>query len=109
MRTTDTCAIIVRWRKEPLLWTEEEISLIRSGKTVDELCELLPHRTKKSIINKRSRILPARQKQWTMDERRILQQYYQEEGESISLRLPGRSWDSIRSQAYYLRKRGWDL
>lgn len=92
-----------------MLWNEEEISLLKSGRGIDELCELLPHRTRKSILNKKSRVKPAGQKQWTTSERRILEQFYESEGEAVQERLPGRTWDSIRSQVYYLRKRGWNI
>lgn len=104
----ETYVITVRWRRELLLWTEEEIFLLRSGKGIDELCELLPHRTRKTIQNKKAKVAPV-QKAWTTTERRILEDYYEEEGEGILPRLPGRTWDSIRSQVYYLRKRGWNI
>lgn len=92
-----------------MLWTDEEIAILRKSISIEEMCELLPHRTRKSIVNKKSRVKPSGQVQWTMDERRILQQYYSEEKEEITARLPGRTWDSIRSQVYYLRKRGWEI
>lgn len=92
-----------------MLWTEDEIAILRRNISIEEMCELLPHRTRKSILNKKSRVKPAGQTQWTMDERRILQLHYSEEGEEVMARLPGRTWDSIRSQVYYLRKRGWDI
>lgn len=72
------------------------------------MCAKLPHRTRKSILNKRSK-LGYTSGRWTQDERRILQEYYAEEGEKVSERLPGRTWDSIRAQVYYLRKRGWTI
>lgn len=92
-----------------MLWTEEETEILGMDISIEEMCELLPHRTRKSILNKKSRVRPTGQTQWTMDERRILQIYYTEEKENILTRLPGRTWDSVRSQVYYLRKRGWEI
>lgn len=91
-----------------MLWTKEEIITIKSDLSIDEMCEKLPHRTRKSILNKRSK-LGYSTPRWTEDERRILQEYYADEGESVTERLPGKTWDAIRSQVYYLRKRGWKV
>jgi hypothetical protein len=90
------------------LWKPEEIRILKSGASIDEICTKLPHRTRKSILNKRSK-LGAVSPRWTQDERCILQEYYEEEGENIVERLPGKTWDAIRSQVYYLRKRGWKI
>lgn len=89
-------------------WTKEEIYLLRSNKTIDELCALMPERGRKSIQNKRAKVAP-RQLAWTTDERRILEKYYADEGEDIVDRLPGRTLGAIRSQVHYLRKRGWNI
>lgn len=91
-----------------MLWKPYEIAILKSNRTVDQMCEELPHRTRKSILNKKSKI-GATAPRWTQDERLILQQYYAEEGEAIVERLPGKTWDAIRSQVYYLRKRGWKI
>lgn len=91
-----------------MLWKPQELVIIKSSIPIDEMCEKLPHRTRKSILNKRSK-LGYSSPRWTTDERSILQEYYAEEGESITERLPGKTWDSIRSQVYYLRKRGWKI
>lgn len=92
-----------------MLWTKEEIAILRQNLSIEEMEALLPHRTRKSIQNKKSRVTPALQVQWTQDERNLLARYYEEEGQAVMERLPGRSWDSIRSQVYYLRKRGWSI
>ena len=91
-----------------MLWKPQELVIIKSSIPIDEMCEKLPHRTRKSILNKRSK-LGYSTPRWTEDERSILQEYYTEEGESITERLPEKTWDSIRSQVYYLRKRGWKI
>jgi len=91
-----------------LLWSKDEIITIKSDLSIDEMCKKLPHRTRKSILNKRSK-LGYSTPRWTEDERRILQEFYSDEGESITERLPGKTWDAIRSQVYYLRKRGWKV
>lgn len=88
-----------------MLWSKDEIITIKSDLSIDEMCKKLPHRTRKSILNKRSK-LGYSTPRWTEDERRILQEFYSDEGESITERLPGKTWDAIRSQVYYLRKRG---
>lgn len=47
-------------------------------------------------------------KPWSKLERNILKQYYGEIPiKSLIDKLPGRTEKSIRSQVYYLRKRGW--
>lgn len=90
------------------MWSKDEIITIKSDLSIDEMCKKLPHRTRKSILNKRSK-LGYSTPRWTEDERRILQEFYSDEGESITERLPGKTWDAIRSQVYYLRKRGWKV
>lgn len=91
-----------------MLWKLSEIIILKSNRTVDQMCAELPHRTRKSILNKRSKI-GASAPRWTEEERQLLLDYYSEEGESITERLPNKTWDSIRSQVYYLRKRGWKI
>lgn len=91
-----------------MLWKPYELSILKSTKSIDEMCEELPHRSRKSILNKRSK-LGYTTSRWTEKERQVLLEFYEAEGESVTVRLPGRTWDSIRSQAYYLRKRGWKL
>lgn len=91
-----------------MLWKPQELVIIKSSIPIDEMCEKLPHRTRKSILNKRSK-LGYSTPRWTENERSILQEYYEVEGEAITERLPGKTWDSIRSQVYYLRKRGWKI
>ena len=91
-----------------MLWKIEEIWILQSDISVDEMCKKLPHRTRKSILNKRSKI-GAVAPRWTEDERALLLEYYADEGESITERLPKKTWDAIRSQVYYLRKRGWKI
>jgi hypothetical protein len=91
-----------------MLWKPHEIRILKSSLTIDEMCAELPHRTRKSILNKRSK-MGVTAPRWTADERSILQEYYEEEGEQIVERLPGKTWDAIRSQVYYLRKRGWKI
>lgn len=91
-----------------MLWKPEELRILKSSISIDEMCQKLPHRTRKSILNKRSK-LGYTSGRWTAEERNVLQEYYEDEGEAVAERLPGRTWDSIRSQVYYLRKRGWSI
>jgi hypothetical protein len=91
-----------------MLWKPYELKILKSNLTIDEMCDELPHRTRKSILNKRSK-LGYTSSRWTEKERQILQEFYAEEGEKVVDRLPGRTWDSVRSQVYYLRKRGWKV
>ena len=91
-----------------MIWKPQELAILKSNSSIDEMCEQLPHRTRKSILNKRSK-LGYTSGRWTEKERQTLQEFYAEEGEQVVERLPGRTWDSVRSQVYYLRKRGWKI
>lgn len=47
---------------------------------------------------------------WTHNERVILTKFYGKvTSEELLKLLPGKTMDAIRSQVYYLRKRGWGL
>ena len=91
-----------------MIWKPQELAILKSDISINEMCEKLPHRTRKSILNKRSK-LGYTSGRWTEKERQILQEFYADEGEQVVGRLPGRTWDSVRSQVYYLRKRGWKV
>jgi hypothetical protein len=91
-----------------MLWKPHEIGILKSNISIDEMCKKMPYRTRKSILNKKSKI-GAITPRWTEVERSILQEFYSEEGENILERLPGKTWDAVRSQVYYLRKRGWKI
>jgi len=47
-------------------------------------------------------------KPWSIRERVLLKEYYYKSDEEELLKiLPGRTYNSIRKQVSYLRKRGW--
>jgi len=47
-------------------------------------------------------------KPWSIRERILLKEYYYKSNEEELLKLlPGRTYNSIRKQVSYLRKRGW--
>jgi len=47
-------------------------------------------------------------KPWTHDERNLLRNYYHcKTQEELLEMFPDRTWNSIRKQVSYLKKRGW--
>lgn len=95
------------------MWSEEDIQFLFDNPTMSiiDIAAVLG-KSESAVKSKRSRlgIRSEDMKPWTADERRILQFNYEkiEKAELMKL-LPGRSWDSIRSQAAFLRKRQWNL
>lgn len=97
------------------MWSEDEINILidNPDMSLEDLAALLPGRTIGSIKSKRSRLKiragsDRGQTPWTHSERLLLQKHYANKEKILEL-LPHRTWDSIRSQAGWLRKRGWDL
>ena len=93
-------------------WTKEEIEFLKENRELSHAeagFQLL--RSEASVRNKRSELglLSLKRRAWTYEERCILRQYYHAEGEKIMSRLPGRSWQAIKSQVLYLRKRKWKI
>jgi hypothetical protein len=89
-------------------WTKDEIQLLRTL-SLEELYEQFPHRSRSAIQIKRSRVTAQKLKRWTREERLILERHYSSEGREILARLPNRSWEAVKSQVLYLRKRGWNI
>lgn len=92
------------------MWTDEEIEILWQNResTLADLKKLLPNRSESAIKAKRSRLQIRSdwsQKRWSHAEKELLQKYV---GDLKTLRelLPQRSWESIRSQITFLRKRG---
>ena len=93
-------------------WTPKELEYIKNEQlSLEELCSLMPSRTRNSISIKRRRVLRKRQNQrWRREERDILKQYYGVISiEELQEMLPNRSEGSIRGQVAYLKKCGWSF
>ena len=95
------------------MWSEEDIQFLFDNPTMSIInIAAVLGKSESAVKSKRSRlgIRSEDMKPWTADERRILQFNYEkiEKAELMKL-LPGRSWDAIKSQAYFLRKRQWNL
>lgn len=99
------------------MWEEKEIQILfdNPDMSISDLAKLLPGRSEGSIKAKRSRLKiragsERGQKPWTHSERILLQENYGKLSKTEILEiLPDRSWDSIRSQASWLNKRGWNI
>ena len=96
------------------MWTDEEIEFLfeNTNMSILDIAQAL-EKTTSAVRSKRSRLKIRSGDStnlWTAEERRILQEHYgtktSKEFEEI---LPNRSWNSIRSQAYYLRCRHWNI
>lgn len=93
-----------------MLWTDEEKELLQSNLSLEELRERLPHRTERAIVAKRSKLRKNRLRRWTTDEKNKLVEMYNSNATVEEMEKEfERSWAAIRSQAHYLRKRGWKL
>ena len=94
------------------MWSEEDIQFLFDNPTMSILdIAAALGKSESAVKSKRSRlkIRSEEMKPWTADERRILQYNYEKGREELMNLLPGRSWDAIRSQATFLRKRQWNL
>lgn len=95
------------------MWSEDEIQFLFDNPkmSIKNIAATLG-KTEGAVKAKRSRlgIRTEDLNPWTADERRILQFYYEKtEKAELMKMLPGRSWDAIRSQASWLRKRQWTI
>lgn len=96
------------------MWSEEEIQFLLDNPTMSlfNLAKTLGKsedavRSKRSRLKIRSGVVPSL---WTAEERYILQMNYEDLNKSELMKLlPNRTWDSIRAQVAYLRKRGWNI
>jgi len=95
------------------MWSEDEIQFLFDNPkmSIKDIAVALG-KTEGAVRAKRSR-LGIRTEEvipWTADERRIVQLHYGEtDKEELMNLLPGRSWNAIRSQAFWLRKRQWNV
>ena len=95
------------------MWTEDEIQFLFDNPkmSIIDIARIL-NRTDDAVKSKRSRLGIRSEdtpRPWTRDERNLLAQNY-ERGRNELLKLfPDRSWDAIRSQAAWLRKRQWSI
>lgn len=94
------------------MWSEEDIEFLFQNPTMSiaNIAAIL-EKSEASVKSKRSRlgIRTEDAKPWTADERRILQYNYEKGKTELMQLLPGRSWNAIRSQAAFLRKRQWNI
>jgi len=95
-----------------LTWLKYELDLLRdTSLSIEELCELMPKRTRNAILIRRRRLLHKRQnRRWLREEQDILKKYYGVlEMEELQKLLPKRTPDAIRSQVTYLKSCGWSF
>lgn len=94
------------------MWSKEEIQFLYDNPSMSlkDLAAHLPGRTEGSIRAKRSRLKivagsETGKRPWTEKEREIVYLHYGKlSKDEIMNLLPERTWDSIRSQAGWLRK-----
>lgn len=86
-------------------WTDNEIEILKrsysDGVTLDEICNLLPNRSKTSIGSMASKlgITTRHAVPWTREEDNIIREYYPEFGVKILPSLDGRSKDQLVRRA----------
>ena len=96
------------------MWSQEEIAFLMANPSMSliDIAKKLG-RSESAVRGKRSRLKihsGVSTSQWTMDERQILRENYGKVArETMEELLPSRTWDSIRSQASYLRARKWNI
>lgn len=94
------------------MWSEEEIQFLFDNPkmSIIDIARKLG-KTESAVKSKRSRLKITTEtcRQWTSDEKRILQYNYDKGKDELMKLLPGRTWDAIRSRARFLRKGKWNL
>jgi len=95
------------------MWSENDINFLfeNPNMSIPNIAKALG-KSESAVKTKRSRlgIRTESTKPWTDEERRILSYFYEEKSKKELMELlPERSWDSIRSQALFLRKRQWTV
>ena len=96
------------------MWTDKDIQFLRDNPTmsIPNLATALG-KSESAVRSKRSRLgihSGVATHPWTRDERLLLQQKYSTATkEELMKLLPGRSWNAINSQVYWLRKRQWNI
>jgi len=95
------------------MWTEDEIQFLfnNPAMSIPDIARRLG-KTPAAVRGKRSRLgirSTDAKKPWTRDERNLLAQNYERGRDELLKLFPDRSWDAIRSQAAWLRKRQWSI
>ena len=95
------------------MWTKEDEQFLYKNPTMS-LQDIATHLNKSidAVRSKRSRLGIAASvagSPWTRDERILLTENYSRGKEYLLELFPNRTWDSIRSQASWLRKRQWNV
>ena len=87
-------------------WTEDEDNILQEyyPKEGGLVCHRLPGRTRNACKNRAQYIRLQRQEEhkfsrWTEEEDAILKEYYPTEGETVHLRLPGRTASACQRRA----------
>lgn len=95
------------------MWSQEEIKFLfdNPNMSLKDLAAHLPGRTEGSIRAKRSRLKihshSSTSRPWTIKEKELLQEKYSDcTKEELLELLPDRTWDSVRSQVAWLKKKG---
>lgn len=99
------------------MWDKDEIQFLfdNPDMSLEDLAKHLPGRTQGSIRAKRSRLKiragsERGSKPWTAEERATLSSVYGNLSKTeVMESFPDRTWDSIRSQAGWLRKRDYKV
>ncbi|ECD9612068.1 hypothetical protein FNZ18_22250 [Salmonella enterica subsp. salamae] len=108
-RTFEAVRQVVREQGQRLMdpyrpWTEEEKNIIctrfASGDGITQIMALLPGRTRGAIYLMKDKLDARSARRWSEQERRILAQYYPEEGMAVADRLPNRTRVAVRQTAY---------
>lgn len=108
----------VSMRTKPIMWSEEELTLLKdnySTSTKEKLLELFPNRSYKSICGKAERLgmkkvgrLSVRY--WTDEEVDIVKEFYSSEDEEFFKEtLPSRTWSEIQNKASKLKIRKYKM
>lgn len=95
------------------MWSKDEIQFLfdNPSMSIKTIADTLG-KTEGAVKVKRSRlgIRTEELNPWTEEERRILQLYFKKEKKELLMKmLPNRSWNAIRSQVSWLRKRHWNI
>ncbi|EEC0294393.1 hypothetical protein YV76_001772 [Salmonella enterica subsp. enterica] len=89
-------------------WTEAEKEVLHTwhlrADSIEQVMSILPWRTRSSVIRMMDRLTTpepgkGRNRKWSAEELRILEQYYPVEGIAVAARLPGRTFSAVKSTA----------
>lgn len=89
-------------------WTKAEKEVLHTwfqrADSIEQVMSILPWRTRSSVIRMMDRLTTpepgkGRNRKWSADELRILEQYYPVEGIAVANRLPGRTFCAVKNTA----------